>query len=193
MAKFKDAKGDAWAIELDAFILDDIRTQVGVDLVDLSTDGLADVTSDVVKLVKVLGVLCGDEREERSLTADRAFGKRIKGDAIQRAIEAVVEAVEDFFPKNETFDIRSRWKTAMNFKSVWNQVRPILATVENGNTPEWLKSQIAAALMEQLNDGIASANSSSSEAVDESAGGPEDIPSTNAIDLLESAELSPVG
>ncbi len=193
MAKFKDAAGELWVIELDAVVLDNVRSELDVDLVDMSAGGLAEVTSDAVKLFKVLAILCMDEREERNLTTDRAFAKRIKGDAIQNAIEAVVGAVEDFFPKNDTFDIRSRWKTAINFKAVWNGVGPMMATIEKGDTPEWLKSQIAAAMMEQLSSGMENASSSSSEPDELSVGGQEDTPSTSAIDLLESAELAHVG
>lgn len=64
---------------------------------DLSAGGLFKIDQHMPSLVKVLAVYCQDEIKERNLSP-REFARAIKGNVRRSALEAVLKAVESFFP-----------------------------------------------------------------------------------------------
>lgn len=95
MATFKDKHGKDWVISLDAPLIMAVRRECDLDLA--STDGSAyeRMADDPILLVNVLWVLC---REQAGDMTDVMFGKLLVGDAIEKATEAMLEAICDFFP-----------------------------------------------------------------------------------------------
>lgn len=75
----------------------DIREETGIDLADLSAGGLFKIDQHMPSLVKVLAVYCQDEIKEWNLSP-REFARAIKGNVLRSAREAVLNAVESFFP-----------------------------------------------------------------------------------------------
>ncbi len=98
MSTFKDNAGNDWTLALDAPAIRAVRNECGgLDLVDLSGDACEKLASDPCLLVEVLWVLCRDKAGGGIEAAE--FGRRLVGDAIERATAALLEAIADFFPK----------------------------------------------------------------------------------------------
>lgn len=106
MRIFKGHDNKAWQISVDVAQLKAVREQTGVDLFRLFDDEMAlltQLTLDPCKLVDVIWVLCREQAREAGVS-DEQFGRGMGGDVLQRATEAFVEAVIDFFPEQQ-----ARW------------------------------------------------------------------------------------
>ena len=110
MSKFTDASGKEWSIEFDCFVLDKVRKESEVDLADVSAGGLLAVERDVTALGRVLVAVCEEQRIQRG-TSPRDFLKSVRGDALTRAREAVLDALADFFPASEWSAMQSNSQT----------------------------------------------------------------------------------
>lgn len=174
---FKDINGREWKIEWDGLLLDDVRTETGIDLADLSAGGLATIDQDAPKLVKVLSVLLREEIKAASLT-DRQFSKLIKRDVQPAAFAAVLGAAADFFPVNVWSDVQQRFETQREFQTNWMRIKPLLAKL-NEPSMESLRPTILQALTEMMG-GL---TSEKLEAL-ASATGQEVTPSSPAIGSL---------
>lgn len=97
MSAFKDNADKEWTLVLDAPTIRAVRNECGgLDLVDLSGEACEKLAADPCLLVEVLWVLC---RDKSGGIDAAAFGRRLVGDAIERATTALLEAIADFFPK----------------------------------------------------------------------------------------------
>lgn len=97
MPTFKDASAREWVLEV---TVDDIRTvreRLKYDLVDISEDSINKLYDDPVLLVDVIWLLCESQATGRKIS-DVEFGRSLKGDAIEEATAALLEAIADFFP-----------------------------------------------------------------------------------------------
>ncbi len=99
MAKFTDSMGDEWQVSVDAFSLRQIKSELEVDLLDLSGGDWARLDSDLCLRVDVISLLCSDEAAGRQVTAN-GFAKRLTGEGLANATYALVDAVEEFLPPN---------------------------------------------------------------------------------------------
>lgn len=113
MSKFTDASGNEWSIEFDCFVLDKVRKESEVDLAEVSAGGLLAVERDVTALGRVLVVAVEEQRSQRGMSP-RDFLKVIRGDALSRAREAVLDALADFFPASEWSVMQSNLTTRKN-------------------------------------------------------------------------------
>lgn len=98
---FTDHKNDEWKLKLTVGTLGDLKRDAGVDLSKAlrSAEALSDVLfGDPENLVKVLWVLCESKSKERSLSPED-FAHRFDGPTIEKATEALLDAVADFFPR----------------------------------------------------------------------------------------------
>ncbi len=100
MASFRDESGNDWRVRLDAISLDEIKSDHGIDLVDLEHDPLRKAINDGRILAAILLVICRDEREKRGITREQ-FVKDIPQPP-DAAIEALREALIGFFPSGQT-------------------------------------------------------------------------------------------
>ena len=99
MPRFKDEVGGDWNVKLDAPLIRKIRKELNVDLADRE-DTYNKLDADVCLLVDVLYVCCEDQCRAGNVT-DIAFGKALVGDAIDRATEALLQAIDDFTPASK--------------------------------------------------------------------------------------------
>jgi len=106
MARFNDKKKRTWKIDLDAYVLKEVRSRTSIDLGDLSADGWAQLENDI-DLVDVLLVLTEDQREEREVKP-REFAKTVRGPVLDHARAAIQEAAADFFPPERWSGMQSR-------------------------------------------------------------------------------------
>lgn len=182
MTTFKDAKGREWSIDLDGLLLDDVQRETGIDLADLSAGGLSIIDQDAKKLVKVLLVLCSEQRDKDRIT-DRQFSKLIVGDSLTEAMQAVLRSVEHFFPAKTWSAIQSAFESQRNFSE---QIAPLKPMIAKLNEPgmEAMKEPVMLALREMIGSGVLQSLENQA-----SATGQEDIPATYAADSQENAEL----
>lgn len=100
MHSFKDTDGRDWPFAINVLAVKRVRAVVGVDLYGLVDDGfrgLAEFLGDPVKLVDVLWVLCEAEALKRQVSPDD-FAAAMGGDSLERAADAFVAELIDFFP-----------------------------------------------------------------------------------------------
>lgn len=102
MASFKDADSREWKLRLTVGLLGDVRRDAGIDLgaaIKSPKDLAAILYADPADLVKVLWVLVEFQAKEANVSPEE-FGHAFDGSAIERAGEALLEAVADFFPRS---------------------------------------------------------------------------------------------
>ena len=130
---FRDSAGAEWRIEFDAFSLEDINSELQIDLGDLTAGGWHKLATHSPTVAKVMAVLLRDEIKAQGLT-DRQFAKRITGDAIDRARAALEAAAANFFPASEWSSIQSnltKRKETTDFRQQWTTIAPILTAIES--------------------------------------------------------------
>lgn len=102
MATFVDSEGREWQVRLTVGALGDVREEAGVDLGAAlrSEQGLAElVLGDPAALVKVLWVLVESQSLDKDVDPVR-FAHGFDGATLERATEALLAAVADFFPRS---------------------------------------------------------------------------------------------
>ena len=102
MRTFTDADGKEWGIELTVGPIKRVRDELqGVDLCDLGPTGpLMRCATDFCLLVDILSVLLTPEIKRRNTDAE-SFAIALRGDALDKAAEALQWAVIDFFPQRQ--------------------------------------------------------------------------------------------
>jgi hypothetical protein len=101
MQSFVDAGGRRWVIQITIADVKRVRLATEVDLLRLLDDGLkplGDLLADLVLFADVLYVLLKPEADAAGIS-DEDFGHALYGDALDRAEQAFLEALTDFFPE----------------------------------------------------------------------------------------------
>jgi hypothetical protein len=96
MKRFKDNKGDEWAVDMRVDALARVKDATGLDLLDLQ-QAVTRLNDDVYLLADVAYMACRPECETRGLSREQ-FYARLSGESLAAASAAVVESVIDFFP-----------------------------------------------------------------------------------------------
>jgi hypothetical protein len=97
MHVFKDSNGRDWSVAINVAAVKRVRGTLDVDLPGLVGGGLGELMQDPVKFVDVLYVLCRPQADQAGVS-DEQFGAAFGGDTLERAAEAFVEELIDFFP-----------------------------------------------------------------------------------------------
>lgn len=103
MTRFKDCLGREWSLRITVGALGQVRREAGVDLGQAmrSDQALADLLfGDPATLVSVLWVLVSDQALGLEVSPD-SFAHGFDGPALERATEALLAAVADFFPRSK--------------------------------------------------------------------------------------------
>lgn len=102
MKTFKDAEGTEWSVDVNTDTIQTVRDLLDIDLLQIGEDAALHnrLCMDPVFLVNLLYVVCKQQADERKME-DRAFGRRMKGDAIDSAVEALIEELVNYFPKSK--------------------------------------------------------------------------------------------
>jgi hypothetical protein len=104
MAVFKDTNGKQWQVVITVGSVKRVKEALGINLCGLVEDQcrpLGELLADLARLVDVLFVLCQAEAKAVGLS-ELAFAEALLGDALSDAVDAFVQALEDFFPRPET-------------------------------------------------------------------------------------------
>lgn len=99
MKTFTDNAGRTWTVAINVTTLKQVRSLVGVDLLDVVNEGdslLERLAGDPILLCDVIFALCKEHADAQNVT-DADFGRAMAGDAIGSAIDALLEELVDFF------------------------------------------------------------------------------------------------
>lgn len=92
-ACYTDANNRRWDVRINVAAIERCRESAGVDLLNLNSfKALAD---DPVKLVKALYAVC--DPESQNVTPEQ-FSDGLRGEALESAGDALVDAMIEFFP-----------------------------------------------------------------------------------------------
>ncbi len=108
MAKFKDAEKRQWSLKITVGALKRVKDETEIDMgfvVNGELDKLKDVLSCPFSIAAVLYTLCSDQIEERELTPEE-FSELLYGDTFEKAVEALIESILDFFPRQKAQVLR---------------------------------------------------------------------------------------
>lgn len=101
MKTFTDADDRKWTVAIDIPTARRVRDELDIDLLSaLDGELLQRLSRDTYLLVDLLYVLCQEQAVAAGVT-DQAFGSGIRGDAIDAATDAFLQALTDFFPRRE--------------------------------------------------------------------------------------------
>lgn len=153
MRSFADSTGKTWEISIDGLLLADLK-QIGIDLVE---DGLYLVEEREDVLLKCLLCLCADQKKPLNLS-DREFAKRITGDVLTSALEAVRGAAADFFPPRRWSELQSRLEKQREIQQTYSELAPMLRLMNGPGMPDVVKQAIA----ERINTSSAATEQSQS-------------------------------
>lgn len=107
MPWFTDADYRTWNVELTLDEIKRVRSQLDVDLLDVGNETLfARLVQDPELIVDVLHVVLGPQCDDQRLDAV-AFARGLRGDALDAASQALLEALVDFFPRRRREVLRA--------------------------------------------------------------------------------------
>lgn len=194
MAVFRDLNGDEWRIGLDAFVLEEVTKQTGIDLADLSAGGWHRLETDAGACVRVLAVVCGEELRQRKMTT-RQFGNAVRREVIEAGLQALLTEGADFFPPRRWSEIQSNLQTRQEAATGAKSLLQITMALES--MPPEMRAAAATTVAEMIDqaakDETAKATNSPTSLGNGSAVGPEVIPLRPVTDSPEPSELLPAG
>lgn len=106
MTAITDNNGQTWTLSMNVNTLRRVKSLCGVNLTEIvtiepgkqpNTALLEQLASDPILLVDVLYAVVKPEADAKGIT-DEAFGAAMVGDAIEQAVNALLDEVINFFP-----------------------------------------------------------------------------------------------
>ena len=104
MQTFADKEKREWAVDINVTTVRDVKSALGVDLLELGNDDAAGegkmlyrLMAEPILVVDIVYVICKDQADQAGVT-DRQFGARMGGDAIDNATKALLVEIVNFFP-----------------------------------------------------------------------------------------------
>lgn len=117
MRTFKDTEGVDWKLSIDMQSAMLIRTEVGIDILDIAEGkDLTQISGDLLVLGAVLWLLVVEQAVTLNLD-EKQFFRRLDGDAIEAATVALVAECLDFFPKEKRALLKSAWDKIKNVEA----------------------------------------------------------------------------
>ena len=102
MKIWKDAEGHAYETKITVAEIRDVKTELGINLMDIATgDLLQKISEDVILLCDILYVINRSQAKEYGID-DVQFGRNLYGDALEEATRAFMEEMINFFPHQRT-------------------------------------------------------------------------------------------
>jgi hypothetical protein len=98
LARFTDATGRAWVIDITVDAIKRVRHICDVDLLQIVEGGLIErIVNDPIMLCDILLALCKPQADSEQISPED-FGRGLAGDAIDDAVRAMLDGMVDFFP-----------------------------------------------------------------------------------------------
>ena len=102
MKIWKDAEGHAYETKITVAEIRDVKTELGINLMDIATgDLLQRISEDVVLLCDILYIINRSQAKEHGID-DAQFGRNLYGDALEDATRAFMGELINFFPNQRT-------------------------------------------------------------------------------------------
>ena len=107
----KDAEGHAYETKITVAEIRDVKTELGINLMDIATgDLLQKISEDVILLCDILYVINRVQAKEYGID-DVQFGRNLYGDALEEATRAFMEEMINFFPNQRTRQLLTKAMT----------------------------------------------------------------------------------
>lgn len=111
MKIWKDAEGHAYETKITVAEIRDVKTELGINLMDIATgDLLQKISEDVILLCDILYVINRSQAKEFGID-DAQFGRNLYGDALEEATRAFMEEMINFFPHQRTRQLLTKAMT----------------------------------------------------------------------------------
>ena len=111
MKMWKDAEGHAYETRITVAEVRDVKTALGINLMDIATgDLLQRISEDVILLCDILYVINRSQAKEYGID-DVQFGRNLYGDALEEATHAFMEEMINFFPNQRTRQLLTKAMT----------------------------------------------------------------------------------
>lgn len=111
MKIWKDAEGHAYETKITVAEIRDVKTELGINLMDIATgDLLQKISEDVILLCDILYVINRSQAKEYGID-DAQFGRNLYGDALENATRAFMEEMINFFPNQRTRQLLTKAMT----------------------------------------------------------------------------------
>ena len=111
MKIWKDAEGHAYKTQITVAEIRDVKTELGINLMDIATgDLLQKISEDVILLCDILYVINRSQAKEYGID-DAQFGRNLYGDALENATRAFMEEMINFFPHQRTRQLLTKAMT----------------------------------------------------------------------------------
>ena len=111
MKIWKDAEGHAYETKITVAEIKDVKTELGINLMDIATgDLLQRISEEVILLCDILYIINRSQAKEYGID-DVQFGRNLYGDALEEATRAFVEEMINFFPNQRTRQLLTKAMT----------------------------------------------------------------------------------
>ena len=152
MTRFTDNAGAEWSISLDGFTLGELRDAKKIDLADPAGLDYARCERDPSTLVASLAIICADDRKQLNLS-ERDFAKRLTGEVLEKAWEALWGAAKVFFPPRLWSALESNLETHRQMDAI----RPMMAALDQPGVSETMRETVMNEVANMLRSGVSSA------------------------------------
>ena len=106
-----DSSGEAWPLRITAADAIRLRQTRKVDLLGTNAAKLpSELSADPVACLELAFDLTAKQRQAAGLVEESQFLERFGGDDVQGLIDAVIEAIIDFFPSSRRAALTTVWK-----------------------------------------------------------------------------------
>ncbi|WP_348700895.1 hypothetical protein [uncultured Limnobacter sp.] len=159
MSKFTDTEGRVWNVQLTVHLVKEVKQRLDVDLLDEQVhETLTLLTGDIVKSVDVLYILCSSQADKNEIS-DVEFGESLYGDVLFEGINAMVEALIDFFPNpKKRMWIRRLWEKSTSHMDKTND--EMLNLLDDEKIEKELEHQREQSKKKAINEAISGLKSS---------------------------------
>ena len=109
MKTFVDNMGKTWTVTVNVGTIKRVKDLLGINLVQAITGDLIEkVENDICLFVDILYVVCKQQAQANNIS-DEKFGELLGGDSLEKATEAFLEQLIDFFPEAKRKLYRKAW------------------------------------------------------------------------------------
>ena len=99
MKTFVDNMGKTWTVTVNVGTIKRVKDLLGINLVQAITGDLIEkVENDICLFVDILYVVCKQQAQANNIS-DEKFGELLGGDSLEKATEAFLDQLIDFFPE----------------------------------------------------------------------------------------------
>lgn len=99
MKTFIDNAGRTWTVSINVSTIKRVKDLLGVNLMEAVTGKLIEeLEADICQYVNVIYCVCRKEADAKGVS-DEAFGEALGGDALEKATDAFLDELIDFFPQ----------------------------------------------------------------------------------------------